>query len=318
MHSIMCLRCFLLTIITQIQKRSNIDSVWDIIDTRLLEVLIPPDEQFLWAILIQLLSALYTIHEMGLLVQRLFHPSKIIICGSSRVRISSTGIADLFDRPRPDGHGPSKKTADISYLGQLMLKLATNLNDATTQDLFLLSSTYSPEFHYVLRRLLGYPRSGDHASFYPTFPSLDENTRETDPRLFRHLSTIYDYCDALERELQLELDNGRLFRLIVKLGFINERPEYDYNASWSETGNRYLLKLFRDYVFHQVDKSGRPVLNLSHVVDSLNKLDLGVQERILLMTRDEKSMFFIKYSELKHYLNESFSELYRMQSRSLP
>jgi hypothetical protein len=29
----------------------------------------------------------------------------------------------------------------------------------------------------------------------------------------------------LETELMKELDNGRLLRLLVKLGFINERPE---------------------------------------------------------------------------------------------
>jgi PAB-dependent poly(A)-specific ribonuclease subunit 3 len=32
--------------------------------------------------------------------------------------------------------------------------------------------------------------------------------------------------DVLEADLGRELDNGRLFRLISKLGFINERPEY--------------------------------------------------------------------------------------------
>jgi PAB-dependent poly(A)-specific ribonuclease subunit 3 len=31
--------------------------------------------------------------------------------------------------------------------------------------------------------------------------------------------------DILEDELSKELENGRLFRLVCKLGFINERPE---------------------------------------------------------------------------------------------
>eukprot|EP01043_Picozoa_sp_COSAG02_P025315 COSAG02_NODE_1418_length_12720_cov_20.079629_3_plen_54_part_00 len=38
---------------------------------------------------------------------------------------------------------------------------------------------------------------------------------------------------------------------MVKLGFINERPEHNRDERWSETGDRYMLKLFRDYVFHQ-------------------------------------------------------------------
>lgn len=34
------------------------------------------------------------------------------------------------------------------------------------------------------------------------------------------------YADQLEGELMSELENGRLVRLMSKLGFINERPEY--------------------------------------------------------------------------------------------
>lgn len=32
-------------------------------------------------------------------------------------------------------------------------------------------------------------------------------------------------ADLLENELQRELENARLVRLMAKLGFINERPE---------------------------------------------------------------------------------------------
>ena len=41
---------------------------------------------------------------------------------------------------------------------------------------------------------------------------------------------------------------------------------------WSETGERYIIKLFRDYVFHQVDERGNPLVNLSHVLTCLNKV----------------------------------------------
>jgi PAB-dependent poly(A)-specific ribonuclease subunit 3 len=44
------------------------------------------------------------------------------------------------------------------------------------------------------------------------------------------------------------------------------------DATWSETGDRYLLKLFRDYVFHQVSEAGEPVIDLSHVISNLNKV----------------------------------------------
>ena len=69
-----------------------------------------------------------------------------------------------------------------------------------------------------------------------------------------------------------ELENGRLVRLLCKFGFINERPEFARDPRWSETGDRYIIKLFRDYVFHQVDEHGNPVVNLGHVLTCLNKV----------------------------------------------
>ena len=38
---------------------------------------------------------------------------------------------------------------------------------------------------------------------------------------------LHDYTHLLEGELRKETDNGRLFRLLCKLGFVNERPEFD-------------------------------------------------------------------------------------------
>ena len=52
--------------------------------------------------------------------------------------------------------------------------------------------------------------------------------------------------------------------------FIFDR--FNMDSSWSETGDRYLLKLFRDYVFHQVTETGAPWLDLAHIVCCLNKV----------------------------------------------
>ncbi len=116
---------------------------------------------------------------------------------------------------------------------------------------------------------------------------------------------FFSYNDFLESELSQELENGRLVRLLCKFGFINERPEYvllyifflylikwpklifffplsnnkfrfDMDPSWSETGDRYLIKLFRDYVFHQVDENGYPVVDMAHVLMCLNKVSYYV------------------------------------------
>lgn len=52
------------------------------------------------------------------------------------------------------------------------------------------------------------------------------------------------------------------------------------DGSWSETGDRYMLKLYRDYLFHAVTEDGRPWLDHAHIVQSLNKLDAGVLEKV--------------------------------------
>ena len=56
-------------------------------------------------------------------------------------------------------------------------------------------------------------------------------------------------------------------------------------------GDRYLLKLFHDWLFHPTGgASESPVLDWGRVVESLNKLDAGVPEQVSLMSRDEASL----------------------------
>jgi PAB-dependent poly(A)-specific ribonuclease subunit 3 len=120
-------------------------------------------------------------------------------------------------------------------------------------------------------------------------------------RFYTQLDAAQNHSDSLENELSKEMENGRLFRLLVKLGSINERPEYyiyiilnfyfflcfiififrfNLDPAWSETGDRYMLKLFRDYLFHQVTEEGRPWLDMSHIVQTLNKLDSGSADTV--------------------------------------
>ncbi len=42
-------------------------------------------------------------------------------------------------------------------------------------------------------------------------------------RFYTHLELLENHADMVENELLKEMDNGRLYRLLVKLGSINER-----------------------------------------------------------------------------------------------
>ena len=108
-----------------------------------------------------------------------------------------------------------------------------------------------------------------------------------------------------------ELENGRLVRLLCKLNTVDQRPEYEREGPSNETGERYVLRLFRDMVFHAVDERGHPTLDLSHVLVHLNKLDAGVDERLLLMSRDELNCVIVSYADIKRYVETAFLDLTR-------
>ena len=64
-------------------------------------------------------------------------------------------------------------------------------------------------------------------------------------------------------------DGRLLFQALLLLQY-----RFASDTSWSETGDRYLLKFFRDYLFHQViiTPTGTPWIDLAHVVLTLNKV----------------------------------------------
>ena len=69
-------------------------------------------------------------------------------------------------------------------------------------------------------------------------------------RIFTELESSQSQVDTLSDELLKECENGRLVRLMLKLNMVLERPELMGDSRWAETADRYLLALFRDFVFH--------------------------------------------------------------------
>ena len=149
--------------------------------------------------------------------------------------------------------------------------------------------------------------------------------------------------------------------MVSQTGFVNERPEFDRDPAWSNTGERYVVSLFRDYLFHSVEEGSggggggggggnpssgmsssgsgangfttsssssslasaaaggsssnpanpRPVLDLSHVLSNLNRLDAASRERLVLASRDEQSCLVVSYAEVRNALEGAFADLAR-------
>ncbi|XP_039286752.1 PAN2-PAN3 deadenylation complex subunit PAN3 isoform X2 [Nilaparvata lugens] len=272
-------------------------------------------EGTMWSYVIQLTGALRVIHAAGLACRSL-DPSKVLLTARSRIRISCCGISDVltFDpnAANPLALMPHYQQEDLTALGKLILALSCRSLMAVQREnlqtsLDLMGRSYSNDLKHLIMYLLSQQRR----SIVDLMPMIGA-------RYYSQLDTIQMHNDQLENELAKEMENGRLMRLMVKLGIINERPELNLDPTWAETGDRYMVKLFRDYLFHQVTEDGRPWLDMSHIVHCLNKLDSGSQEKICLMSRDEQCILVVTYEELKHCLEQSFDEIVSVAGTSKP
>lgn len=265
-------------------------------------------ERTLWSYIIQIASAMRRVHESGLAV-RMIDATKILVTGKNRIRIGSCGTFDVLTHDvHQDLHALMQE--DVSAFGRLLLSLCCNslsagLGPNYNRSMDTVTRLYSPE----LKSLVNYLTSKNNLTKH-----INHVFDMIGGRIAMEMEDALCATDRLEHELMSELENARLVRLLCKFGFINERPEFARDPRWSDTGDRYIIKLFRDYVFHQVDENGNPVTNLSHVLTCLNKLDAGTDEKVMLVARDEQSCLVVSYKDMKACIESAFSELAQYSS----
>ena len=266
-------------------------------------------EQVLWSYMVQIANALKAIHGCGL-AARLIDASKVILTGKNRVRFNACAILDVvqYDNTRSL---VDLQRDDLLQFGRLMLALGTN-NPAALQNVSKSVELFGRSYSSQLK---------DRVSWLLNLNSSNkiENIETFITSIASQMMSIFDNSlhldDQLNTELNRELENSRIVRLMTKLNFINERPEYSTDGKWAETGERFPIRLFRDYVFHQVDAQGNPVLDLGHVLACLNKLDAGTEEKIMLTSRDEQICIVASYKEMKRMLDTAWQELVKMSRR---
>lgn len=213
-----------------------------------------------------------------------------------RVRLNCCGMMDVMHL---DGQRNIQdyQQDDIVQFGRLILNIACSTLAAAHsphKSLEYVAKYYSADVKNAIMYLMGFIQQ-------PNIPpkSMDEFiSKYAFSYMTNNLDNAFQYEDLLEAELCRELENARLVRLLSKFGFINERPEFDHDRNWSESGDRYFIKLFRDYIFHSVDEHGMPVVDMTHVLTCLNKLDAGADEKIMLVSRDEQNCFIVSYKEV--------------------
>lgn len=264
----------------------------------------PVSETVLWGYISQITNAIQAIHAINL-AARCLDPSKIILTDKNRVRLNACSILDVvqYDTRRPI---QDLQQDDFMQFGKLLLCLTTNTLPVHLTNMKAsmeqMSRTYSLELRDTIAWLLT-PQQPQAQK------GIEEFVRGISGRIVATFDQSLHIADRVNSDLFRELENGRIARLMMKLGTINERQDHDTDRAWSENGERYMLKLFRDYVFHQVDANGNPVLDMGHMIRCLNKLDAGTDERICLTSRDEQTSFLVSYKELKKQLDHAFRDL---------
>jgi PAB-dependent poly(A)-specific ribonuclease subunit 3 len=310
------------------------------------------DEETLWSYLCQLACALRVVHSAGLFVgEASLHPSKILLTGpfappygggkyknkhsssypgqkqqhlevsSARICISSLGVQEVTSGEALTGGAQTRDVSvsqrnDLAAMGNLMIKLACESiggggssggHQQQPASLDYLAVHYSRELAHVVAGLLACRDNMGFAGWRQLANALGE-------RLLDELDTRSARCDALMSDLGTEVDNGRLLRLMMKLCAVTERPQLGGDHQWAETGDRYLVKLFRDFCFHQDDENGKPLLDWGVPLEALNKVDAGVGERVMMLNREETAMLVVSYADIRKCLESSYMELEKHKS----
>jgi PAB-dependent poly(A)-specific ribonuclease subunit 3 len=261
-------------------------------------------ENVLWAYISQIANALKAIHSNNL-AARCIDVTKIILTDKNRIRLNACSVLDViqYETQRPV---QELQQDDFLQFGRVILSLATNTPPVHLTNLKAsveqMSRTYSVELRDTILWLLT-PQQP------PTQKGIEEFIRGIATQVMTSFDQSQQRGDEMESMLMKELENGRIARLMMKLATVNERQEFDNDRAWSENGERYMLKLFRDYVFHQVDSNGNPVLDIGHMIRCLNKLEAGTDEKVCLTSRDEQTSFIVSFRELKKQLGNAFGDL---------
>ena len=261
-------------------------------------------ENVIWSYVVQMASALKTIHSTGL-AARTLEISKILLTSKMRytvrcefvkvlltlrrLRLNCCGMLDVI-QPDQSRSVQEHQADDFIKMGRVILAVACN-SPAAVQN-------YQKSLEYVSKQYSSTLKEQIYLMVSGQIKNIDELSRNIATQTLQNFNASLHYEDTLESELMRELENGRLIRLLCKFGFINERPEFELDPRWSETGDRYYIKLFRDYVFHSVDENGNPVVDMAHVLTCLNKLDAGVDEKVMLVSRDSLNCFVVSYKDV--------------------
>ena len=308
---------------------------------------VAPTEDALWSYLVQLTCALRAAHTAGLeLRPGCLHPTKVLVLPGGRLKVGAVGIpttpgeaAAAAALAADGGAAPpealqASQRADLAAVGRLCLTLACHggglgalaaqqqgSSSAAPLSVEAAAARSSPEFAAIVAALLNADPNPNHVFIPPLSPSRAPAAIVTwhalaaalGGRLLSELDAGALREDALAEQLRAEAGHGRMLRALSRLSAVTERPPSNddgvHDRRWCESGDCYVLSLFRDYVFHQPAADGSPLLDWGHVAECLAKLDAGVPEKLLLLSRDGASMLVVTFADVKRCVEGAWRDL---------
>lgn len=266
----------------------------------------PVTEPVLWAYLVQLVNALRAIHSAGLSAGASLNLSKIIITNENRIRLAACGVTDILhydsESKLREEQGDAAASAflrarDFENLAEVMNQLVRTVSPGATQADMM--SYFSSDLVQAMGALNSTaPEQFDIDAFYKEHVSLHALDVVND------LQTLADFFEA---KLLSEVENARLFRLMAKINYLIAKPEQENEFR----ENLLIIDLFHQFLFLTVDEFGKPAVDLSRLLVNLNKLDVGVDEKILLVSSDETTCIIMSYKEIKDLVVQTFRAVYR-------
>lgn len=207
----------------------------------------PLSEQVLWSVICQLVSVIRLVHANKLAVRTLDLAHVLAVMDASQMRlrvvVNCVGVVDALECESRKNMSDLQQE-DIRALGRLLLSVATGTEITSATDNETLARceqfcvpNFSRELHSLVFTLI--------KSRVP--PTILDVSRAMAGRALDELDAVHVSLDRTEAALAAEYESGRSMRLLLKLGFINERPEFGVNRRWAQSGDCYVLTLFRDY-----------------------------------------------------------------------
>ncbi|GJQ09307.1 hypothetical protein GpartN1_g1098.t1 [Galdieria partita] len=288
-------------------------------------LLFPLPEKVIWTIFIQLISSLDALHSAEMVAGESLSSSGILVVGTHRVRLNKCGIAESLSTDSVGSNSYSqystsfafdierKKQDDIWRLMHLLFLLTLRCQTSIIKNgvlqigvndaLNVLQNIgfYSHDTLNILSFLV------DH--YNRSLPiSVTQICSIIAPRIIYDYGHVWLHADILEAQLDSRLNSSRLFQLISLFGFVMDWDDGSTISQWSETEDKYILRLFYDYMFHPYDNKKKRFFDISHVIECLNRVDVGSEELMLLASKDSKSLLVVSYADIRCSLVKVLSE----------